>query len=194
MESLAEQISSCKRCDLSSSRIRTVPGEGPAPCRVILVGEGPGRKEDESGRPFVGRAGAILSSLLSDIGMSREEVFITSVVKCRPPGNRAPKRDEIASCMPYLDRQIALLSPKVMVPMGRVATMAIFGRYGLPFHSFKDVRGKAFRVRLEKSGQEIQVIPVYHPAVITHNPPALKDLKEDFQKLEECLKKCRDIH
>jgi DNA polymerase len=153
----------------------------------MLIGEGPGRKEDESGRPFVGRAGAILSGLLRDIGLSREEVFITSVVKCRPPGNRAPKREEIASCIPYLDQQIALLSPLILVPMGRIAVSAIFGRYGIPFPSFKEVRGRRYPVRDREGGPEMVILPVYHPAVITHNPPARSALEEDFRRLAECL-------
>lgn len=193
MASLAAQISSCRRCILCDSRTRTVPGEGPVPCRIMCIGEGPGKREDESGRPFVGRAGTILSGLLHDTGLSREEVFITSVVKCRPPGNRSPKSDEIVACMPFLDQQIVILSPLILVPMGKIAAFAIFGRYGLPFPSFSEVRGKVFRVCNPKNNQEMLVIPVYHPAVITHNPPALAALEEDFRRLKECIDMIRDI-
>ncbi|OPX69071.1 MAG: Uracil DNA glycosylase superfamily protein [Methanoregulaceae archaeon PtaB.Bin056] len=187
MTMLAGQIGSCRKCALSLSRIKTVPGEGPAPCRVMLIGEGPGKKEDESGRPFVGRAGAILSDLLARIDLSREEVFITSVVKCRPPKNRAPVKEEIAACMPFLDRQIAILSPEILVPMGRVAASAIFSRYGVAFPSFSEVRGKRFSVNEKDTGREMSIIPVYHPAVITHNPPARAALEEDFIRLGEIL-------
>lgn len=187
MAALAEQIGSCQRCRLSLFRNRTVPGEGPVPCRVMLVGEGPGKKEDETGRPFVGRAGAILSLLLEAIGLSREEVFITSVVKCRPPGNRAPCKEEIDACMPYLARQIAILSPEILVPMGRVAASAIFGWYDIPFPSFRDARGKEFIVRDTMTSREMRIIAVYHPAVITHNPPARGTLEKDFMRLGEFL-------
>ncbi|HQK55805.1 MAG TPA: uracil-DNA glycosylase [Methanolinea sp.] len=187
MEALAGQIGSCRKCALALSRTKTVPGEGPAPCRVMLVGEGPGKKEDESGRPFVGRAGAILSDLLAQIDLSRDEVFITSVVKCRPPGNRTPGKEEIAACMPFLERQIAILSPVIVVPMGRVATSAIFSRYGIAFPSFREVRGKRFLMSENETGREMSVIPVYHPAVITHNPPARAALEEDFTRLGEIL-------
>ncbi len=187
MTTLAGQIDSCRKCGLAVSRTQTVPGEGPAPCRVMLIGEGPGKKEDECGRPFVGRAGAILSDLLARIDLSREEVFITSVVKCRPPGNRAPGKEEIAACMPFLDRQIAILSPVILVPMGRVASTAIFSRYGVAFPSFKEVRGKRFPVSEKETGREMSIIPVYHPAVITHNPPARAALEEDFMRLGEIL-------
>lgn len=192
MESVAEEIRSCTRCCLFLSRSMTVPGEGPIPCRLMLVGEGPGRREDETGRPFVGRAGTILSGLLSGIGVSREDVFITSVVKCRPPGNRAPKSGEIRSCLPFLDRQIALVSPRLLVPMGQVATAAIFGRFEIPFPSFKDVRGRPFEVRPGGMSQSITIIPVYHPAVITHNPPARLLLEGDFSRLGGYLVGIRD--
>lgn len=192
MESLANEISACTACPLSNSRTRTVPGEGPVPCRIMLIGEGPGQKEDESGRPFVGRAGTILTGLLSDTGLTRDEVFITSVVKCRPPNNRTPGKEEIARCMPYLTQQIHILSPVILVPMGRVATAAVFDMLDLTFPSFKEVRGKVFYVPGGKTGTGIQVIPVYHPAVITHNPPARSTLEEDFRKLGELLEHIRD--
>jgi len=183
MDQVAAAIAGCTLCPLSLSRTRTVPGEGPVPSALLFIGEAPGKKEDETGRPFVGRAGQILTDLLSRCGLSREEVFITSIVKCRPPGNRAPRRDEIAACMPYLEAQIALLSPRVLVPMGRFATVTVFGMYGLPFPSFGEVRGRGHGVRDQRSGREMTIVPVYHPAVITHNPPARRDLEEDFRKL-----------
>lgn len=192
MERLAEEIETCSACRLSGSRARTVPGEGPVPCRIMLIGEGPGKKEDESGRPFVGRAGTILSTLLSDIGLSREEVFITSVVKCRPPKNRTPGREEIASCIPFLHTQIEILSPEAIVTMGRVASAAVFEMFEIQFPSFKEVRGRAFPVQRQENADEMLIIPVYHPAVITHNPPARSILEEDFRKLGKYLHTIRD--
>lgn len=192
MASLAAEICSCRRCGLCESRTMTVPGEGPVPCRVMLIGEGPGKKEDESGRPFVGRAGAILTGLLAGIGLSRDEVYITSVVKCRPPENRSPKKEEIASCIPFLERQIMLLSPAVLVPMGRIASSAVFSRFDLPHPSFREVRGRVYRVSLSKDIPDCLVIPVYHPAVITHNPPARTALEQDFRRLGDILQTSRD--
>jgi DNA polymerase len=187
MEQLAERIAACTLCPLSLSRTRTVPGEGPVPSDLVFIGEAPGKTEDETGRPFVGRAGKILTGLLARCGLLREDVFITSIVKCRPPGNRAPKRGEIAACMPYLEEQIALLSPRILVPMGRFATVTVFGMYGLPFSSFKEVRGQKHVVRDHRSGREMVIVPVYHPAVITHNPPARQDLESDFLHLAELI-------
>lgn len=192
MESLANEIRVCSTCTLSVSRTKTVPGEGPVPCRIMLIGEGPGQKEDESGRPFVGRAGTILTGLLSDTGLSRDDVFITSVVKCRPPNNRTPGKEEIASCIPYLRRQVHIISPLIIVPMGRTATAAVFDMLDLTFPSFKEVRGKVFPVPGGKNGTGILVIPVYHPAVITHNPPARSTLEEDFRRLGELLEHIRE--
>lgn len=188
MDRLAARIAACTLCPLSLSRTRTVPGEGPVPSPLVFIGEAPGKTEDKTGRPFVGRAGTILTGLLADCGLLREEVFITSIVKCRPPGNRAPKRDEIEACMPFLKNQIALLSPRVLVPMGRFATMTVFEMYGLPFPSFKEVRGREHVVREHRSGHGMSIIPVYHPAVITHNPPARQDLESDFRKLAEVIR------
>jgi DNA polymerase len=194
MDRLAARIAACTLCPLSLSRTRTVPGEGPVPSPLLFIGEAPGKTEDETGRPFVGRAGKILTGLLACCGIRRDDVFITSIVKCRPPGNRAPKRDEIAACMPYLEAQIALLSPRVLVPMGRFATVAVFGMYGIPFSSFREVRGRRYVVREHRSGREMTIIPVYHPAVITHNPPARQDLESDFRKLAECIRSTPGSH
>jgi len=191
MQSVVDQIENCRACILSSSRTRTVPGEGPVPCRIMLIGEGPGQKEDKSGRPFVGRAGTILTGLLSDTGLSRDYVFITSVVKCRPPKNRAPGKEEIASCIPHLAKQVEILSPRVIVTMGRIATAAVFTMLDIQFPSFKEVRGKIFHIPGGKNGSGIWVIPVYHPAVITHNPPARSTLEEDFRRLGELLEQIR---
>ncbi len=191
MDHLGERIAACTLCPLAFSRKRTVPGEGLIPSTYLFIGEAPGKTEDETGRPFVGRAGRILSDLLASCSLSRDEVFITSVVKCRPPGNRAPRREEISSCMPYLEEQISLLSPRFIVPMGRPATMALFRMYMLPFPSFRDVRGSEYVVHGKESRQERIIVPVLHPAVATHNPPARRDLESDFQKLAQIMHSSR---
>lgn len=188
MRDVEDEIRTCRHCDLSASRTLAVPGEGSVPTRILLLGEGPGRKEDESGRPFVGRAGTILTGFLISAGLTREEVFITSIVKCRPPSNRAPKECEIEACIPYLKRQIAILAPRFIVPMGNTAAKALFRMYGLQYPSLAGVRGKVFRVLDPELGADIRIIPVYHPAVVTHNPPARGALEADFSSLEECLR------
>ena len=182
---LNDEILSCTRCRLSLMRIQSVPGEGPTPARILLVGEAPGKMEDLSGRPFAGRAGAILNRLLASIGLSRNEVFITSILKCRPPDNRDPKQDEIAACKPYLDRQIALLRPSIIVPMGRFSAAVIMGQFGISGGRISEIHGRSFRA--EAPHGPVIIFPVYHPAVVTHNPPLRVELEADFRKLKDIL-------
>jgi len=182
---LHQEIITCGRCRLSEGRIHAVPGEGPVPARALLIGEAPGRREDELGRPFVGRAGTILEGLLSSIGLSREQVYITSVIKCRPPKNRDPKHDEIAACQPYLERQIALLRPSGIVPMGRFPTREIFRMFGLTEEKISDAHGHVFII--QASYGTVHIIPVYHPAVVTHNPNLWPELQNDFFQLKTVL-------
>lgn len=182
---LIYEILTCTRCRLSRGRIHAVPGEGPVPARVLLVGEAPGEKEDVTGRPFAGRAGSVLNNLLASTGLSRDVVFITSILKCRPPENRDPKADEIALCKPYLDRQIALLRPSVIVPMGRFSSSVIMGQFGVPGGKISEIHGRAFPV--DAPHGPIVIFPVYHPAVVTHNPPLRGDLETDFRRLKEIL-------
>jgi uracil-DNA glycosylase family 4 len=182
---LNDDIFSCTRCRLSLGRTHAVPGEGPVPARILLVGEAPGESEDRSGRPFAGRAGVILNRLLASIGLSRNEVFITSILKCRPPKNRDPKGDEITACKPYLDRQIALLRPCIIVPMGRFSSAVIMGQFGVAAGRISEIHGQALKV--EAPHGPVILFPVYHPAVLTHNPPLRRDLEEDFRRLKEIL-------
>lgn len=184
-QALEQEIITCTRCRLSEGRTHAVPGEGSFPARILLVGEAPGEQEDRTGRPFAGRAGKVLDSLLALIGLSRSDVFITSILKCRPPENRDPKSDEIALCTPYLDRQIALLRPSVIVPMGRFSASVIMELFGIPGGKISEIHGKPVRV-IAPHGPVI-IFPVYHPAVVTHNPPLRSDLEADFGRLKEIL-------
>lgn len=184
---LNKEILTCTLCRLSEGRTNAVPGEGPVPSRILLVGEAPGKREDELGRPFVGRAGSILEELLLSIGLSREEVYITSINKCRPPGNRDPKDDEIAACHPYLVRQIDLLRPQVIVPMGRFAAREIFRSFGLAEGKISDIHGNVLHARAGYG--TVIVLPVYHPAVVTHNPNLRHELIGDFERLKKALGK-----
>ena len=153
LEEIAERVRACTDCPLSHGRTQAVPGEGASDSRVIFIGEAPGYQEDQQGRPFVGPAGRLLDDLLQTVGLNREDVFIANMIKCRPPQNRDPSPDEMSSCSKYLDRQIELLNPELIVTLGRFS----LGRF-FPGESITRARGK---VR-EKEGRFIY--PIMHPA------------------------------
>ena len=176
LAAIADEVQSCARCPLAARRTLAVPGEGNPLSDVLLVGEGPGAREDATGRPFVGRAGQLLDELLAAIGWGREDVFIANVVKCRPPGNRDPQPDEIAACAPYLDRQEAALGPLLIVTLGRFSLR----RY-LPGARIGAVHGQVHR-----SGQRV-ILPMYHPAAGLRDPGVERILRSDFQKLPQAL-------
>jgi len=157
---VATLVAACTRCRLCEGRTKTVPGEGPATARLVVVGEGPGRTEDETGRPFVGKAGELLTKILGAIELPREQVFICNVVKCRPPENRLPQYDEIAACVPYLYRQIELLKPKVILAMGGTAAQTLLNTK----QSLGALRNQIHRFR------GTPVIVTYHPAALLRNP------------------------
>jgi DNA polymerase len=157
---VAQLIAACRKCALCETRTNTVPGEGSATARLVVVGEGPGRTEDETGRPFVGRAGELLTKILAAIDLPREQVFICNVVKCRPPENRLPQFDEIAACMPYLYRQIELLKPKVILAMGSTAAQSLLNAR----QSLGALRNHIHRFR------GIPLVVTYHPAALLRNP------------------------
>jgi uracil-DNA glycosylase len=171
LASIAEEVRACGLCPLADARINAVPGEGRAGSRIVLVGEAPGREEDLTGRPFVGRGGKLLNSVLEELGLEREEVYITNVVKCRPPRNRVPRRKERDTCVQaHLKRELEALAPEVVVLLGRTASESLQGAPTL-----KEVRGKL----IQKDG--VTYLSTYHPAAILRNPrlrPAfVKDLR-----------------
>ena len=172
LEETAQQVRACTRCRLHEGRVHAVPGEGPLDADVFLIGEAPGRDEDASGRPFVGAAGKILDKALSAARMPRDSVFVTNVVKCRPPGNRGPRTDELESCRPYLATQIAVVRPKVLVTLGSTALKGLLGKGS----ELKDVRGRAAVF------EGIPVIPTYHPAAILYNRRLEASLRADLRK------------
>ena len=165
---LNEAVRTCTRCPLAKTRTNAVPGDGPVPARILFIGEAPGKNEDLQGSPFVGRAGSILDGLLAGIGVARDEVFITNIVKCRPPKNRDPTTEEIEACRPYLERQLALLCPEVIVPLGRFAMRWVLESYGITPGPISEVHGTVFHIR--DTGCEQVVIPVYHPAATIYRP------------------------
>lgn len=157
---LVELMSGCQRCRLKESRSRVVPGEGPVPAELVFIGEGPGEVEDQTGRPFVGPAGQLLDKILESAGLRREEVYITNMVKCRPPFNRTPKPDEVKACWPYLEAQLRLLAPKIIVPLGNLAAQ-FFLKTDKGINS---LRGQFFKWR------GIEVFPMFHPSYLLRNP------------------------
>jgi len=176
LDSLYEEIKHCTKCRLHQSRTNPVPGEGPENARIMFIGEAPGFHEDRQGRPFVGAAGQFLDELLASIGLKREEVYICNVIKCRPPGNRDPLKDEIEACAPYLDRQLEIIKPKLVVTLGRYS-LAKF----LPKASISKVRGQPIKVG------NIICYPVLHPAAALHQPKWREAIEEDFKRIPKIL-------
>jgi DNA polymerase len=149
----------------------------------MLIGEAPGHLEDLKGRPFVGNAGKFLETLLSEIGLSRADVFICNILKCRPPNNRPPKPLEVQTCTLYLDRQIKTIKPKLIVTLGSHSTDYIFSKFGLLFTSITEVHGKFFEAVVY--GRKAKIFPSYHPAAALYNPHYKKQIIEDFKKLKQ---------
>ena len=169
---VAKRVAVCTDCPLSKTRTLTVPGEGPHNAKIVFIGEGPGYHEDLSGRPFVGQAGRLLEQLLSSVGLKREEVFIANIVKCRPPSNRDPMPGEIAACRKYLDKQLELINPKLVVTLGRHS----LGRF-FPGDTIGKCHGKA------RSIDGLTVYPVYHPAAGLRSKGLKKVMVEDFKAI-----------
>jgi len=178
-EVIVSEISSCRKCPLHRYRKNTVPGEGPLDASVMVVGEAPGRREDEEGRPFVGAAGKLLDALLELAGLSRGAVYITNIVKCRPPGNRDPKEEEIEACIPYLLRQIALIKPKLVIAVGRHAARTLYRLAGLQWTSMTRLHGRLVDAKL--AGVSVKIIATYHPAAALYKPPLRRVLEDDFK-------------
>ena len=181
LEKLAKQIKVCTRCELHRSRTEAVPGEGPTHAEIMFIGEGPGASEDKQGRPFVGASGKFLDQLLEQAGVTRTDVFITNVVKCRPPGNRDPLPDEIDICTSnYLQHQIELVNPSIIVTLGR-HSMGLF---------FKGVKITEIHGQMRKVGDR-HVIAMFHPAAALHQLSLKTVIMADFAKLPELLKEAR---
>lgn len=168
---IAALVAGCTKCRLCEARTNTVPGEGAERARLVVVGEGPGKTEDETGRPFVGKAGELLTKILSAIGLAREQVYICNIVKCRPPENRTPQYDEIAACVPYLFRQIELIGPGVILAMGNTAAQTLLNTK----QSLGALRSRVHRFR------GIPVIVTYHPAALLRNPNWKKPTWDDVR-------------
>lgn len=179
LKAISVEVSTCTLCELHHSRNVAVPGEGPENSEIMFIGEGPGFHENEQGRPFVGAAGKFLEELLAKIGMSREQVFITNVVKCRPPGNRDPQPEEVETCTKtYLDRQIQAINPKVIVTLGRFSMNLL-----IPNTKISNVHGQSYQIKGRL------VVPMYHPAAALHQGSLRPVIEEDFKKLPQLIAK-----
>lgn len=185
MELLAAEIRICRKCPLWKNAHNGVPGEGDIDAALMLIGEAPGEREDLTGRPFVGRAGALLNGLLAGIGLTREEVFIANIVRHRPPGNRDPKPVEIEICYPYLERQIQLIEPDIIMTLGRHAARSILGNVPLSFEKITEIRGRV--IPAELFSRPVRIIPTLHPASVLYNPAYRAALEEDFQTVQREL-------
>lgn len=181
LKEIAEQTSVCTRCKLHYSRRNAVPGAGNPNSTLMFIGEGPGFHENQQGLPFVGAAGSFLDELLDEAGLKREDVFITNVVKCRPPGNRDPQPEELEACKPYLERQITAINPDVIVTLGRFS-MGHFINNG----KISSIHGRSFW----SNGR--MIVPMYHPAAALHQPSLRSVVVEDFQKLPGMIKEAQE--
>jgi uracil-DNA glycosylase family 4 len=187
LDAVAAEVIVCVKCPLSKNRKKPVPGEGSPEAEAMFIGEAPGYWEDVKGRPFVGDAGKFLDSLVSEIGFCREEVFITNVVKCRPPKNREPTPSEVQTCTPYLDRQIRLIQPKFIVTLGNHSTAYIFSKAGLPFNGITQAHGKFYYASI--LGMKVTVFATFHPAASLYSAKYKEQITDDFKLLRQELEK-----
>ncbi len=182
LDDLAAALEGCRRCRLCEGRRTVVFGVGSPTARLLFVGEGPGAEEDRRGEPFVGRAGQLLNAMLRAIDLARDDVYIANVVKCRPPRNRDPQDDEVATCLPFLRRQIELIDPDVIVTLGRVAARHLLG-ISAPISSY---RGRWLQLG------ERDVLPTFHPAYLLRNPAAKVQAWSDLKAVRERLRRATD--
>ncbi len=183
LQKLNEQMLSCQKCQLRQSCQRVVPGAGNPQANIMFIGEAPGKKEDELGVPFVGAAGKFLDEMLASINLKREDVYIANVCKCRPPQNRDPLPEEIETCWPWLEKQINLINPKLIITLGRHS----LGRF-VPHLKISEAHGQVFRRTMPNIGQRY-FFALYHPAAALYNGSMRQTLLADFQKIPQALKK-----
>jgi uracil-DNA glycosylase family 4 len=187
LEAVAAEVRDCSRCRLHAGRTQAVPGEGSAETEVVFVGEGPGANEDQQGRPFVGAAGGLLTELLGAIGWRRQDVFITNVVKCRPPGNRDPEPDEIAACAPYLRRQLEALDPALVITLGRFSLQAF-----MPGARIGSAHGAVRPVDPASGAADALALALYHPAAAFRQAGLRNTLFEDMTRVPDALIRSRE--
>jgi uracil-DNA glycosylase family 4 len=182
LEALAAEVARCTRCLLHQGRTKAVPGEGPENADIMFIGEAPGFHEDQQGRPFVGAAGKFLDELLGSIDLERKDVFIANVIKCRPPGNRDPLPEEIESCKPFLDRQIEIIQPKLVVTLGRFSMARAF-----PKARISHIHGQPRKIG------GVVYYPMYHPAAALHQPSLRRTVEDDMRRIPELIEQAAQM-
>jgi uracil-DNA glycosylase family 4 len=185
LDAIAREVIVCRKCELWKTRKNPVPGEGSPNSQIMFIGEAPGYWEDVNGKPFVGAAGKFLDTLLSEAGVSRESVFIGNILKCRPPKNREPSRDEIEACTPYLNSQIRVIQPEFIVTLGNYSTAYIFSKVALPFNGITRVHGKFCKASI--LDMQVTIFPTFHPAAALYRPKYKEQLITDFHTLKQEL-------
>lgn len=186
LDQLNALMALCSNCALREGCSRVVPGEGNPEAEIMFIGEAPGKKEDELGRPFVGAAGKFLDEMLGTIRLKREDVYIANVVKCRPPENRDPNPEEIEACWPWLEQQIQIIDPKIIITLGRHS----LGRF-FPSMKISDTHGKAFRKELPNMGKRV-FYALYHPAAALYNGSMREVLIKDFKRIPRIVEKIKN--
>ncbi len=185
LEVLEKEVKTCKRCELWRTRKNPVFGEGPADAEIMIVGLGPGRQEDIQGRPFVGAAGKLLDRLLEEAGLKREDIYITNVMKCYLPMNKASE-EQVKTCSPYLDQQIEIIRPKLILALGNLAAGYLLGKFGLKPEPMERIHGRIYEV--STLTLSLRIIPMYHPASALRNPGLRSRLIEDWRELNARLR------
>lgn len=188
LKKIKDEVLKCKKCPLYLERIYPVIGEGNHQAEIIFCGEGPGLQESKTGRPFCGAAGKVLDTLLESINIKRKDVYITNLLKDRPPNNRDPLPEEINACVPYLEKQIEIIKPKIICPLGRHSMKFLMEKFGLKdkIQPISKIHGQVFEI--DNLFQKIVIVPLYHPAVILYNPNMKKVLERDFQLLKNIIR------
>ncbi len=186
LSNIAKEINSCKKCPLHLTRNIPLVGEGRSTSNIMIIGESPGYHENRTGKAFIGKSGKILDQLLAHVHLSRKDVYITNILKCHPPRNHDPKPGEIHDCLDYLDRQIKIIQPTIIMTLGRFASKAIFSKESLPFSKIREMHGKIFEIKA--SYGRVKILPHYHPATACYattgscNISTFDTLKQDFKK------------
>lgn len=183
LENIKIEALKCKKCPLHETRHNVVFGEGNFKNRIMFIGEAPGFNEDMQGKPFVGRAGTFLNELLKDAGLEREDIYITNILKCRPPNNRDPTEEEIKLCSPYLNNQIKVIKPKLIITLGNYSTKYILKMFSISPQSISRIHGQIYEVN--NLFYHLKIIPSYHPAAALYNPNMRNTIKNDFKTIGE---------
>lgn len=188
LEKLNKQMSDCSKCTLQCDASRVVFGDGNPEAEIMFIGEAPGKKEDETGMPFMGSSGIILNKILAEINIKREDVYLTNILKCRPPKNRDPLPEEVTECWPWLEEQIAIIKPKVIITLGKHALNSF-----LPDKKISEVHGQLIKMDFPKIGK-INLYPLHHPAAARQNRITRALFHEDFHKIPTILKQLKKEH